>query len=218
MNMSTTLDYFKKKYAIFPPLYLYHPSPIEIPGVSRLDLIKWIRELDLKMGAEIGVYVGEFSRLILRLNPQLKLYGVDPWIEYKEYKELDGQDFNNMYKETLLKMATFIKKGRYVVVRKTSMDALRDFADNSLDFVYIDANHEDPYVTQDIEGWAAKVRPGGLVTGHDYIRVKALNYAIIDALDTYTKKNNIQLFLLGSKAIEPRVIRDRVRSWMFIRP
>ena len=209
----TTLEYFVKKYNVDS----LARSPIEIPGVGRLDLIRWIRELDLKTGAEIGVYVGEFSRLIMRSNPQLKLYGVDPWIEYKEYKELDGQDFNEMYEETLEKMKTFIKKGEYVVVRKTSMEALKDFKDGSLDFVYIDANHEDPYVTQDIEGWAAKVRPGGIVSGHDYIRPKGAKYAIIDALDNYTKKNKVQLFILGSKAIEPRVIRDRVRSWMFIK-
>jgi hypothetical protein len=38
------------------------------------------------------------------------------------------------------------------------MDALNDFEDDSLDFVYIDGNHEFPYVAEDLFHWSKKVR------------------------------------------------------------
>jgi cephalosporin hydroxylase len=43
------------------------------------------------------------------------------------------------------------------------------FENNSLDFVYIDANHAYNYVVQDIELWYPKVKKGGYLCGHDYI-------------------------------------------------
>ena len=49
------------------------------------------------------------------------------------------------------------------------MQALEDFLDNSLDFVFIDANHTFEYVVNDIAEWSKKVRPGGIISGHDFL-------------------------------------------------
>lgn len=211
--MSNTLTYLRDKYG----LDLSGPV-VEIEGVGRLDIIRWCRELDFKLGAEIGVYLGEFSRLILRSNPQMKLYGVDPWAESPDYNELGAVEFDGLYQSAVDHCRREIKSGRYEIIRKTSMDALEDIPDNSLDFVYIDANHQAPYVYQDISGWTGKVRIGGLVSGHDYIRVKKIKYAIKDALETFMgETDNGPLFILGSNEEKPGVVRDTVRSWAFVR-
>lgn len=52
------------------------------------------------------------------------------------------------------------------------MDAVQEFDNESLDFVYIDANHEFQAVTNDIAEWSKKVRVGGIVSGHDFTRYK----------------------------------------------
>ncbi len=49
------------------------------------------------------------------------------------------------------------------------MDALEDFEDNSLDFVYIDGDHNFKHISEDIYEWTKKVRSGGIVSGHDYL-------------------------------------------------
>src|SRR6185503_15858179 len=206
----STLEYILKKYNL-PTT----GSPIEIANVGRLDLIRWIRELEMKVGEEIGTYVGEYAKLLLNNNPQLKLFCIDAWTKLSEYRELENQDYEYLYQEALNRLNPSVKKGKCVIIRKTSMDALKDIPDEFLDFVYIDANHENPYVTQDIESWSQKVKKGGLVAGHDYIRPKKMNYAIIDALQTYQKKYGIQLFILGRHEVKPNEIRDRVRSWCF---
>ncbi len=107
------------------------------------------------------------------------------------------------------------------------MDAVKDFEDNSLDFVYIDANHEYDYVKQDITEWTKKVKPGGIVAGHDYIRLrqprneanKHFQYGIKEAVFHYTTENNIRpWFVLGLTAEYPKLVREGIRSWMFVKP
>lgn len=210
-----TLEYFKNKYN----LDYSAPMPIEIPGVGRIDIVRWIRELDLKTFAEIGVDHADFSKLIVDNNPQLTLYGIDPYLKYSEYREYHDQaEMDHIHDYAYSKMAGHIQDGRYVLIRKTSEEALKDFADNSLDGVYIDANHEGDFPYYDIVNWTKKVRPGGLVMGHDYVRIRALDFTIKDALERYTKENNTNpWFVIGSSAKPPGQIRDRVRSWFFVR-
>lgn len=209
-----TLDYLVKKYNID----LNQPSPIEIPGVGRLDIIRWIRELDFKVGVEIGVDRANFSKLIVDQNDQVKLYGVDPYLKYDEYREyIDQADMDRVYELAKEKMAQAVRDGQFEFICKTSMDALADFEDESLDFVYIDGNHEGDFPYQDISGWAKKVKKGGLVMGHDFVRIKVLKFTIKDALRRYAKENHLTYFVLGNHAREKGTVRDRTRSWMFVR-
>ncbi len=210
-----TLEYLKNKYN----LDFNQQSPIEIVGVGRLDLIRWIRELDFKVGAEIGVDRANFSKLIVDHNDQVKLYGIDPYLKYSDYREyVDQSDMDNVYKTAQDKMKADVASGRYEFIRKPSMEALKDFKDESLDFVYIDGNHEGDYPYQDIKGWAKKVKKGGIVAGHDFVRIRVLDFTVKDALEKYTKENNIHpWFILGRYEKRKCEVRDRTRSWLMVK-
>jgi predicted O-methyltransferase YrrM len=56
---------------------------------------------------------------------------------------------------------------RVVLLRTTSKKAVQGVP-SSLDFVFIDGNHAEEYVAQDIELWEPKISSGGLLFGHDY--------------------------------------------------
>lgn len=209
-----TLEYFKNKYNLD-----LTTSPIEIRNTGRIDIVRWIRELDLKTFAEIGVDHADFSKLIVDNNPQLTLYGIDPYLKYDEYREYSNQaQMDHIYDYAYSKMAGHIQDGRYHLIRKTSEEALKDFADESLDGVYIDANHEGEYPYYDIVNWAKKVRKGGLVMGHDFVRIRSLDFTIKDALERYVKEENINpWFVVGSNDKQAGEVRDRVRSWFFVK-
>ena len=118
------------------------------------------------VGVEIGVWgAGHACDLLHNLNNIKTLYLVDPYTDYEEYPELKGlgdktfQDANNRLKK-------FSDKA--VFIRKMSEDCVDNFEDNSLDFCYIDGNHAYDYIKKDIELYYPKVKPGGILGGHDF--------------------------------------------------
>ena len=38
-----------------------------------------------------------------------------------------------------------------------------------MDFVYIDARHDYESVLEDLDAWCPKMKPGGIIAGHDYV-------------------------------------------------
>jgi predicted O-methyltransferase YrrM len=58
---------------------------------------------------------------------------------------------------------------RSSILRLTSSEASVRFADGSLDFVYLDAQHHYEAIKDDINAWLPKVKRGGVLGGHDYL-------------------------------------------------
>lgn len=137
----------------------------------RADIPQFFVDMGYKTGAEIGVYKGDFTQQFLDVG--LKVYAIDPWEIYDGYLHHKGQkrqDF--VYGHATRALSKYSK---CQIMRKKSMDALSDFEDGSLDFVYIDGNHEFRYFADDVYEWEKKVRPGGVVSGHDYIQGMGTN-------------------------------------------
>lgn len=192
-------------------------KPAQIPDCSRDDLPQFFIDMGFKVGAEIGVDRGEFSETIAKSG--LKLYSIDPWFSYEDYEHTRGQaELDQLYEKTRRRLAPY---PNCTIVRKSSMEAAKDFADRSLDFVYIDGNHQFKYVAEDICEWSKKVKVGGVICGHDYIytnpRTQAGICHVIYVLNAYTKAYHIgDWYLLGRKDRLEGETRDRFRSWLFI--
>jgi hypothetical protein len=62
--------------------------------------------------------------------------------------------------------------------RRVSPEAANAFADQSLDFVFIDARHTFDAVSQDLAAWWPKLRPGALMAGHDYYDAPGVKAAV----------------------------------------
>lgn len=61
-----------------------------------------------------------------------------------------------------------------------SLEAARLFDDGTLDLVFLDSDHTFEHVSKEIRLWLPKVKPGGILCGHDYDQtqpgvVKAVN-------------------------------------------
>lgn len=208
-----TLDYIVKKYNL-DLTKVSEDKYVVIPGVRRVDLAKLFAELNFEVGAEIGVMRGGYSKVICQNNPQAKLYAIDSWKAYEQYddftKESQFPDFYN-YAVNLL------SKYNCKIIRKSSMEAVGDFKDESLDFVYIDANHALKYVVEDIVEWTKKVRKGGIVAGHDFKldEKDPLKSHVVHALNAYIASYNIDyVFILGKRLTKDR---DIIRSWFFVK-
>jgi len=70
---------------------------------------------------------------------------------------------------------------------KPSVEAAKDFSDESIDAVFIDGDHSFEAVKQDIMAWLPKVKPGGILCGHDIDEAgvwKAVTRLYGDAFET----------------------------------
>ena len=156
---------------------------------------------------------------LAKRNPGMKMFAVDPYVQYDGYNSWSPEIFIGNYQ------IAHDRLGQYPnveFIRKYSMDALADFKDESLDFVYIDANHSYKHVRKDIAGWIKKVRIGGIISGHDYVKARnSKSGGLIDvkkAVHEFTEKNNVSpWFILGTEGRVPGEIRDTSRSWLWVK-
>lgn len=123
-------------------------------------------------GVEIGVQQGIFSEHLLRHWKGMHLISIDPWLEdapgsYVDIANVPQAEHENRFQTTCSRLSTF--GSRSSIWRMTSLEAAERVPHHSLDFAYIDARHDYASVLEDLEAWFDKVRPGGIIAGHDYV-------------------------------------------------
>lgn len=123
------------------------------------------------VGAEVGVWEGRFSEVILEVCTPRTLHLIDPW-EYDPRFNNTGfgrrRNAERMPQMFDLVSAKFAGDDRVVLHRATSGEALTEFEDGGLDWIYIDGNHNEPFIGMDLAMAQKKVRPGGVIAGDDY--------------------------------------------------
>jgi hypothetical protein len=195
----------------------FKSAPYDIPNVDRTDLAKLFAHLGFNEGVELGTEQGLYAETLLQANPSLHLHCVDPWLAYEGYREHVSQPkLDGFFEATQAKLSNF----HVTYHRKTSADALLDFADHSLDFVYVDANHTFEHVAHDVSKWEKKVRRGGILAGHDYRRHRPGPYQchVVEVVTAYTQAYAINpWFILGSKDVVPGEKRDSSRSYFWVK-
>lgn len=164
---------------------LKKPLPIIVKGFKRKQLAKFFRDLNYKKGAEIGVATGKYSEVLCKYNPGLELISVDPWTSYSEDPRRIRKHEEN-FREAQKRLAPY----NATLMRMMSMDAVREIPKESLDFVYIDANHLFDFFIMDLIEWSKRIRPGGIVSGHDYYKFR--NAGVIEGVDVYTQVHKIK--------------------------
>lgn len=176
---------------------------------GRREMSQLFSDIGSAKGAEIGVWRGKWSARICADNPRLEMLCVDLWATYQEYT--DARNNADALADAYAMAKQALAPYRATMIRKTSTDAAHDVPDGSLDFVYIDGNHTEPFVKMDLEAWAPKVRSGGIVSGHDYLWRKEKPYIQVKAaVDRYVADHQISpLFVFAA---------DTVPSFAWVQP
>ena len=167
---------------------------------TRAHLGELFKDLGYKIGAEIGVEKGKYSRFLCDINPELKLYCIDPWRAYAR----NSQEREDVIYE---KAKAHLKDKNVEIMRMTSLEASQVIADGSLDFVYIDSLHEfDPFM-MDIILWVPKVRKDGIVSGHDFAHFHEMG--IVQAVTAYVTAHSIIPWYITTGEVTP--------SWFWVK-
>ena len=139
------------------------------------------------IGIEIGSYRGESTEIFLKSNAFKKLYCIDPWEPGYDPFDAAGS------KEIVLAEKEFDEKFRdnniIVKLKFKSSDIPDLFLNESIDFIYIDANHQYKFVKEDIINYLPKIKIGGIISGHDYDWAGPRN-----AVNDYFKKPPVKIY------------------------
>lgn len=173
-NPLTNIDY--KVFSFYPV-----GDGIKIPegGRSILDLFE---DMGYTTGAEIGVYEGQLSeRMCKRFSGTI--YSIDPWYQYDKYiyrggigTERTQEELDDTYKNVVKRLGCYANN---TLIRASSVEGLSCVEKESLDFVYIDANHKHDFVWHDLRGWWPKIKHGGIMSGHDFCLVSKVLIAFV---------------------------------------
>jgi hypothetical protein len=161
------------------------------------------------VGIEIGVAGGEHSKSIFETLDVAKLYCIDPYTIYDDYNEgklhfgVDQAplDVTEIHAHKLLKNYS----ENIVWIKKLSSDAVTEIKEK-VDFVYIDGNHAEKYVKEDIENYFPLVKKGGIIGGHDFYNgFQREHDGVVSAVIEFCTKKNI-------------VPRIELPDWWIIKP
>lgn len=124
------------------------------------EIAEWIP--DGGTWVEVGTYWGQsFGFAVvecLNRGKKIDMVGVDIFAWPHE-----GQPMIQKFHHEMRRVA-----GHYRAIQGTSWEVAAQFEEASVDFVFIDADHIYEHVKKDVLAWLPKVKPGGIIAGHDY--------------------------------------------------
>lgn len=174
------------------------------------------------VGAEIGVAEGAYSAAILAAAKPKELHLIDPWSHLERGPDLlvanelladvdsalergekaeppPNWKGDEIYEKVV---ARFEGDPRVRLHRQYSYRAAADFPEGYFDFVYIDGNHNYEFVLRDLKDFAARLKPGGLLFGHDFFEddfARQENYGVIDAVGAFLKRSDFCFLMLTNE-------------------
>ena len=148
-------------------------------------IVKMVRDHNLKTIAEIGCDSGWTTGYILReVGHMLDCFiAVERIVKYTLYSEFQWDEIDEWGKT----------RKPAVLMRMASVDAAKLIADCSLDFIFIDADHDYKSVKEDIDAWTPKVKYNGIIAGHDYDPTGGFD--VWRVVDEYYGKGNFEVIL-----------------------
>ena len=171
-------------------------------------LITLVGRNGFKRGAEIGCANGATTHRLLRYCQKLKLYAVDKWEKVEAGSDggaMQGgpgcESWDHKRGWFRFQQITRGYNNRLTVLKGDSVEMAKHVKDESLDFVFIDADHRYKAVKADIAAWTPKVKPGGYVTGHD-IHLSGVLRAVEETFPDYVDTGVDHVWYFKKEAYE----------------
>jgi hypothetical protein len=127
-------------------------------------------DVEVKRIAELGVYLGQTMRRMVNAFDPVHYVGVDYWAQYKAGGKIQRSTTPERWDQVYLILCEFAADKPVQLIRADTASAAECFPDGYFDLVFVDADHTEEGCGKDIDAWIAKVRPAGIMCGHDYKR------------------------------------------------
>lgn len=149
-------------------------GPVGVPPLgARVELGHLLQARRLRDGAEVGVQRGLNAKEILSKWTSCASFKlIDLWSQqdqnYMDRANVNNTVQNQYYAEAVTNLKAWEAKTEFLKMYSTEA-AEHYIADVSLDFVYLDARHDYCGVKEDLLAYWPKLRPGGIMAGHDFL-------------------------------------------------
>lgn len=165
--------------------------------------------------AEVGVLRGKLSAVLMRSRPDMTLHMIDWWQANDPESEaylLSMQTDEPCGVQTPEQVADNYAEARKVafnfggkLMQADSVKASESFSDGHFDLVFLDADHCEQAVCNDIAAWWPKVKEGGWLAGHDY-ETRGMPNGVKAAVDAFAE----------SLGVKPQI--DTFYTWFIQKP
>ena len=120
----------------------------------------------VEVGCWKGKSISYWAVEIINSGKNITIDAVDTWkgsMEHVNDKHVIEDTLYELFLSNIAPVSHVINP-----IRLSSVEASNRYEDNSLDVVFIDAEHDYENVGRDIKCWLPKVKQGGYIAGHDY--------------------------------------------------
>lgn len=177
------------------------PYDLRVPG--------WMKEFDLQVVeklaqrvppkgsmVEIGSFLGRSSiAWAMSVHPSVSvtcidLWGTRGWFEGRRQSQPDGDLalYSGSYEGTFRKMT-----GGYSNIHGIKGNSTAEYGLWDQDLIFLDGDHHFAGVKADLENWSERLKPGGLLCGHDFGPESRLA-GVVHAVMSYSFHQNLHVF------------------------
>jgi hypothetical protein len=158
---------------------------------TREELLEFLPKNSI--GVEVGVWKGQFSKIILKTLTPKMLYLVDPWEGTIMSGDKNGENISYIngpeyFSNYILPEFLFLDN---VKILNTYSSILQMFPDEYMDWIYIDGDHNYESVKHDLEISYSKIKKDGFIMGHDY--TTDIFPGLVKAVDEFCLKNKLNI-------------------------
>jgi len=122
------------------------------------------------IGAELGVFKGQFTPVLLQYSDAVKLHLVDPWYLVTPHYHWGGGNPSTIDAMTgiLKRWRREIEAGSVLLHVGDDRNILQSFPDHYFDWVYVDTTHQYDHTADELHILRHKVKPAGVIAGDDW--------------------------------------------------
>ena len=156
--------------------------------------------IDLRLPTcQLGCAEGRYDAEILTWGGT-KHYMVDNWATIPNVVgqgAFPQHQHDRCYREAMSKVRKY--GDRVHVLKGMTKDMAQFVPDESLGFLYLDADHNYEGCLDDLKTWYQKVVKGGIVGGHDYL---SPDYGVNKAVTEFAELMGLEIFTLHENRME----------------
>lgn len=178
-------------------------------SIKRIEVLKpWLKPN--AVAAELGVFEGLFTELLVQhFNPQ-KLHLIDPWFQLSGVWEwASGKPHTvDAVRRILKRWKKQIESGTIRMHIDDDTEIIPRLPDTYFDWVYIDSSHQYEHTKRELELLVSTMKPEGVISGDDWRPdPNHPHHGVVRAVQEFAEASDFRLVLSDEATAQWALVR-----------